>query len=60
MEADQQDIIEEQGAPDRTRIELVWRERLPLGMNLLMNDESGFLKIVDFPRGSVRFIICMF
>lgn len=33
-------------------VELVWREHLPLGMNLLMNDESGLLKVVDFPRGS--------
>eukprot|EP00592_Proboscia_alata_P003598 CAMPEP_0194376146 /NCGR_PEP_ID=MMETSP0174-20130528/24627_1 /TAXON_ID=216777 /ORGANISM="Proboscia alata, Strain PI-D3" /LENGTH=1438 /DNA_ID=CAMNT_0039156715 /DNA_START=200 /DNA_END=4513 /DNA_ORIENTATION=- len=33
-------------------VELVWREHLPLGMNLLMNDESGLVKIVEFPRGS--------
>lgn len=45
--------MEEQNSLDRRRIELVWRERLPLGMNLLMNDDSGFLKVVDFPRGSV-------
>mmetsp|Transcript_2334 Transcript_2334/g.3420 ORF Transcript_2334/g.3420 Transcript_2334/m.3420 type:complete len:597 (-) Transcript_2334:1647-3437(-) len=32
--------------------ELVWKERLPLGMNLLLNDASGRLKVVDFPRGS--------
>jgi hypothetical protein len=37
---------------DLSLVELVWRERLPLGMNLLMNDESGLLKVVDFPRGS--------
>jgi hypothetical protein len=39
-------------------IELVWRERLPLGMNLLLNDESGFLKVVDFPRGSQARLVC--
>jgi hypothetical protein len=33
-------------------VELVWRERLPLGMNLLMNDDSGLVKVVEFPRGS--------
>lgn len=41
-----------------TMIELVWRERLPLGMNLLLNDESGKLKVVDFPRGSQARIVC--
>lgn len=53
VEADHQVIVDEEDVPDRRRIELVWRERLPLGMNLLMNDESGLLKVVDFPRGSV-------
>ena len=41
-----------------TLVELVWRERLPLGMNLLMNDESGILKVVDFPRGSQARAVC--
>ena len=31
-------------------IYLVWREYLPLSMNLLMNNESGLVKIVKFPR----------
>jgi hypothetical protein len=39
-------------------VELVWRERLPLGMNLLMNDESGLIKVVDFPRGSQARSVC--
>jgi hypothetical protein len=39
-------------------IELVWRERLPLGINLLLNDESGQLKVVDFPRGSQARTVC--
>jgi hypothetical protein len=39
-------------------VELVWRERLPLGMSLLMNDDSGFLKVVDFPRGSQARVVC--
>lgn len=32
-------------------VELVWREAVPLGIQLLMNDNSGYLKVVDFPRG---------
>lgn len=39
-------------------VELVWRERVPLGMNLLLNDESGLLKVVDFPRGSQARSVC--
>jgi hypothetical protein len=58
LEADQSVIVENEDVPDRTRIELVWRERLPLGMNLLMNDESGLLKVVDFPRGSAARAVC--
>eukprot|EP00986_Skeletonema_menzelii_P005010 scaffold1749_cov148-Skeletonema_menzelii.AAC.18 len=33
-------------------VELVWRERLPLGLNILTNDESGWLKVIDLPRGT--------
>lgn len=43
---------------DHSFVELVWRERLPLGMNLLMNDDSGLLKVVDFPRGSQARVVC--
>jgi hypothetical protein len=39
-------------------VELVWREHIPLGMNLLLNDESGQLKVVDFPRGSQARTVC--
>ena len=45
-------VVKEVEKADPTLFELVWRERLPLGMNLLMNDGSGQLKVVDFPRGS--------
>jgi hypothetical protein len=31
---------------------LVWNEFVPLGINLLLNDKSGRVKVVDFPRGS--------
>ena len=40
-------------------IELVWRQNLPLGMNLLLNDDSGLLKVVDFPRGSQARAVCL-
>lgn len=56
VEADDDDIMEAPTAVDRMKIELVWRERLPLGMSLLMNDESGLLKVVEFPRGSVSLL----
>ena len=42
MEAGDDVIVMEPTAD--TIVELVWRERLPLGMNLLMNDDSGILK----------------
>jgi len=51
--------VKETSSRDSAFIELVWRERLPLGMNLLMNDESGFLKVVDFPRGSQARLVCV-
>lgn len=51
-EASADDIVEASSDDKVMKIELVWKERLPLGMNLLMNDESGQLKVVDFPRGS--------
>lgn len=58
MEADEDVVVEEDRADKRNVIELVWRERLPLGMNLLTNDESGLLKVVDFPRGSQARVVC--
>mmetsp|Transcript_9313 Transcript_9313/g.25755 ORF Transcript_9313/g.25755 Transcript_9313/m.25755 type:complete len:1397 (-) Transcript_9313:48-4238(-) len=51
-EAGEDDVVMAQPEEKTNLVELVWRERLPLGMNLLMNDESGELKVVDFPRGS--------
>ena len=56
--ATKKDIVEASAEADDTLIELVWREHLPLGMNLLLNDESGQLKIVDFPRGSQARTVC--
>jgi len=56
--ATEKDIVEASPEPDDRLIELVWREHLPLGMNLLLNDESGQLKIVDFPRGSQARTVC--
>ena len=53
-----QDIVEAEPEPESKWIELVWRERIPLGMNLLLNDESGQLKVVDFPRGSQARTVC--
>lgn len=51
-------IVSEILSSDHSFVELVWRERLPLGMNLLMNDDSGLLKVVDFPRGSQARVVC--
>ena len=58
VEADEDVIVSENAATEQAFIELVWRERLPLGMNLLMNDDSGLLKVVDFPRGSQARVVC--
>ncbi|KAL7482821.1 hypothetical protein ACHAW6_008481 [Cyclotella cf. meneghiniana] len=33
-------------------VELVWRERVPLGLNILTNHDSGILKVIDLPRGT--------
>ena len=38
--------------PSKYEVELVWREHVPLGIQLLMNDDSGLIKVVEFPRGS--------
>ncbi|GAX24737.1 hypothetical protein FisN_4Hh295 [Fistulifera solaris] len=57
VEADEHVVVEEVKS-QATVIELVWRERLPLGMNLLTNDPSGLLKVVDFPRGSQARAVC--
>ena len=51
-EVRENDIVRSVSQERSKVVELVWRDRLPLGMNLLMNDSSGKLKVVDFPRGS--------
>ena len=51
-EVSEDDLVEAMEDESANEVELVWREHLPLGMNLLMNDDSGLLKVVDFPRGS--------
>ena len=51
-EVSDDDLVEAMEDESAKEVELVWREHLPLGMNLLMNDDSGLLKVVDFPRGS--------
>ena len=57
-EAGLEDIVAAEPVVKSNLIELVWREHLPLGMNLLLNDESGQLKVVDFPRGSQARGVC--
>lgn len=57
-EAGLEDIVAAEPTVESNLIELVWREHLPLGMNLLLNDESGQLKVVDFPRGSQARGVC--
>lgn len=37
---------------DEDELELVWRERVPLGLNILTNCSSGCLKVIDLPRGT--------
>ena len=58
VEADDNVIMAGQPDEDEGLVELVWRKNLPLGMNLLMNDDSGRLKVVDFPRGSQARAVC--
>ena len=58
VEADDDVIIASQPDEDEGLVELVWRKNLPLGMNLLLNDDSGRLKVVDFPRGSQARAVC--
>jgi len=51
-EMSNEDLIEPTLDLYANEFELVWREHLPLGMNLLTNDDSKRVKVVDFPRGS--------
>jgi len=57
-EADHRHITTADSEDKENTIELVWRERLPLGLNLLLNDESGQVKVVDLPRGSQARKVC--
>lgn len=58
MEADDEVVVKADATANNMLVELVWWERLPLGMNLLTNDESGQLKVVDFPRGTQARLVC--
>ncbi len=58
IEAGDEVVVAAVKSKDDGLVELVWRERVPLGMNLLLNDESGLLKVVDFPRGSQARSVC--
>ena len=49
--ADDSAIIDTQHILNKDLVELVWRDHVPLGMKLLMNDGSGDVKVVEFPRG---------
>jgi len=51
-EVSESDLIDATPDPRANEVELVWREHLPLGMNLLMNDDSGLIKVTDLPRGT--------
>lgn len=46
------DIVAAINDPTANEIDLVWTEFVPLGINLLLSDKSGKIKVVDFPRGS--------
>lgn len=58
MEVDSSVVTAAESTEDENLVELVWRQNLPLGMNLLLNDETGLLKVVDFPRGSQARLVC--
>lgn len=53
LEANENVVVDEDDNSENI-IELVWREHLPLGMNLLTNDRSGLLKVVEFPVAARR------
>lgn len=52
VEISDDDVTSSAPDPNSNQVDLVWRERIPLGINLLLNDDSGYVKVVDFPRGS--------
>lgn len=58
IEVDSSVVTAAESTDDENLVELVWRQNLPLGMNLLLNDDTGLLKVVDFPRGSQARLVC--
>lgn len=50
--ADANSVIAAIQDPWADEIDLVWTEFVPLGINLVVNDKSGLVKVKDFPRGS--------
>ena len=51
-EVTETDVTDDSGGPSDLVYDLVFKDQVPLGINLLLNDESGFVRVVDFPRGS--------
>ena len=58
-EVSKSDIVAMVEDPSANEIDLVWKEFLPLGINLVLNDKSGKIKVVDFPRGSQARKVCV-
>lgn len=58
-EVSKNDIVAMVEDPTANEIDLVWKEFLPLGINLVLNDKSGKIKVVDFPRGSQARKVCI-
>lgn len=52
LETTTKDVTKPVMEQNSKEVELVWREKVPLGINLLMGDGSGLIKVIDFPRGS--------
>ena len=49
-EVTETDVIDATPDPNDLVYDLVFRDQVPLGINLLLNDESGMVRVVDFPR----------
>mmetsp|Transcript_12899 Transcript_12899/g.19346 ORF Transcript_12899/g.19346 Transcript_12899/m.19346 type:complete len:1397 (-) Transcript_12899:25-4215(-) len=58
-EVNENDIVASIEDPYANEIDLVWTEFVPLGINLLLSDKSGKVKVVDFPRGSQARKVCV-
>lgn len=59
QEVSKSDIMTFIDDPTANEVDLVWKEFLPLGINLVLNDKSGLIKVVDFPRGSQARKVCI-